>query len=114
MANVFPEIQKQKIVSFWYIIAGYLMDTPKKQKFEVKQYFDFTIGRQRKDIFVDDKLFEYEVDPDSLRKAKQMGPYYFIAAQRELQKHFLDSLSDFMGRKVTQTEVMEATKNGWI
>lgn len=85
-----------------------------KKKFVVKECWDFLSAKQRKDIFVDDKLFEYEVDVNSLIQAKEMGPQYFIAAQRDIQKHFLESLSDFMGRGITQEDVKEAIKTGWI
>ena len=94
---------------------GHVMkEEPKKQKFEVKQYFDDLSGNLRKDVFVDEKLFEYEIDRNSLAKAKQMGPQFYIAAQKDIQKHFLDSLSDFLGRKITSQEVQEAIKTGWI
>ena len=84
------------------------------QKFEIKEYFDVITGKFRKDIFVDQKLFEYEVDRNSLEEAKKMGGYYYIAAQRDIQKHFLDSFSDFMGRPITQDDIKNATKTGLI
>lgn len=86
----------------------------KKQRFVVKQHFDVSSGMMKKDVFVDEKLFEYEIDKNSLMKAKEMGPQYYIAAQRDIQKHFLDSLSDFLGRTITNQEVQKAVETGWI
>jgi len=39
---------------------------------------------------------------------------YKKAVQADIVKHFVDSVSDFLGRKVTMKEVNEATKRGWI
>jgi hypothetical protein len=90
------------------------MSETKKKKFEVKQHIELMSGRIRKDIFIDDELFEYEVDPEALSRAKKMGPQYMEAVKTELQKHFLMSLSDFLGREVTELDVLEATRTGLI
>ena len=93
-------------------------DTPtperKKQRFVVKPHFDPSSGVHRQDLFIDDKLFPYEIDQASLMRAKQMGPSYFAIAQKEIMTHFVESLGDFLGRKVTMDEVQKATKEGWI
>jgi ornithine carbamoyltransferase len=86
----------------------------KKKRFVVKQHFDESAGIHRKDVFIDDQLFEYEIDQESLRKAKEMGPKFYLMACQDIQTHFLQCLSEFMGREVTQEEVMTATRTGWI
>jgi len=55
-----------------------MSDTPKKQRFVVKTHFDPKIGIHHKDIFIDDKLFPYEIDQASLMEAKKMGPAVFM------------------------------------
>ena len=85
-----------------------------KQKFEVRSHFDRNEGIHRRDVFVDSKLFEYEIDQESLQKAKEMGGSYYAAAQRDIQKHFLISLSDFLGREITSVELLQAIQTGWI
>lgn len=92
-------------------------ETPKPEgakRFEVKHHLDRMTGKYKKDIFIDDELFEYEIDPESVKKAKELGPMHMKQVAIELQKHFLSSLSDFLGREVTSLDVMEATKTGWI
>lgn len=86
----------------------------KKQRFVVKPHFDPSSGVHRQDLFIDDKLFPYEIDQASLMRAKEMGPSYFAIIQKEIMTHFVDSLSNFMGRKVSMEEVVKATKEGWI
>lgn len=85
-----------------------------KKKFEVKTHIDPYTGLLKKDIFIDDKLFEWEADPKSWNMMTQMGPAYVQAAKKEIMKHFLDSLSEEIGRKITAGEFMVATQKGWI
>lgn len=87
---------------------------PPKKRFVVKTHYDPSAGVHRKDVFVDDKLFPYEIDQASLLRAKQMGAQYFAQAQLDIMKHLVESLSDFLGRKVTPESLMEATRTGWI
>lgn len=65
-------------------------------------------------IFIDDELFDWEIDIDSYNKAVKMGPEYVKAAQTSIANHFLDSLSEMVGRKVTTAEVDKAKITGWI
>jgi len=91
-----------------------MSDTPKKQRFVVKTHFDPKIGIHHKDIFIDDKLFPYEIDQASLMEAKKMGPAVFMQVQMDIQTHLLKSLSDFTGREITAQSLMAATRTGWI
>jgi lipoate-protein ligase A len=36
------------------------------------------------------------------------------AVQDDIAKHYVESISDFLGRKITIQEVIEAIKTGWI
>lgn len=84
-----------------------------KVTFKVKQYYDDQM-RFCKGIFVDGKLFDWGIDEKSYEKAMEMGPKFRKAIEADIAKHFLECLSEFMNRKVTQEEVTEATKTGLI
>jgi len=34
--------------------------------------------------------------------------------QKDIEKHFVESVSEVVGRKITPEEIKEATKTGWI
>lgn len=87
--------------------------TPNLIPFVTREFLDEE-GRLAKGIFIDGKHFDWGIDEDSFKNAMEMGPKYFTTFQREIEKHFVESLSEFMGRRVTTTEVNEATKSGWI
>ncbi len=85
--------------------------TPKK-RFQVMQHI--VNGGMRKDIFIDGELLDWSVDTESLREAMKMGPKFFRSVQQDIEKHFVESVSDFVGKKLTPTDIKEAIKTGWI
>lgn len=91
---------------------GHSFMESKKKRLVVKENRD-TFPPKRA-IFIDDELFDWEIDSDSLEKARKMGPQIYAAAVQDIQKHFMDSLSDFMGREITVQEFSEATRTGWL
>ena len=95
-------------------ISSELRQPEGKKRFIVKVHFDESAGIYRRDVFIDDKLFEYEIDQLSLMQAKNMGPEYLSQTKRSIEEHFIDSLSDFLGRKVTAKELIVAIQSGWI
>ena len=82
-------------------------------KFEIKSFYDQD-GFTNKGIFIDGNHFDWGVDEDGFREAMSMGPQFVQTFEREIHQHFLDSLSEFMNRKVTTQEVNLAQKTGWI
>lgn len=82
-------------------------------KFEVKMRKDPTLGIQ-KAVFIGGEMLDWSVDIQSLMEARAMGPKFFRAAQRDIEKHYVDSVSEFIGRKVTATDIKKAIKTGWI
>ena len=84
----------------------------RKRKFEVK--INRNYNPPKRGIFIDGKLFDWEVDQESLQKAREMGPKFYVMAQLDIEKHFLESLSEFLGREITQAEVTQATQTGFI
>lgn len=83
-----------------------------KKRFEVKMRTKN--GTIEKAIFIDGELLDWSIDISSLMECKKMGPEYFRAAQRDIEKHFINSVSEVVGRKITVDQIKEATKNGWI
>lgn len=89
-----------------------MTDEPKK-KFEVKMRSDGSGGIE-KAIFIDNELLDWKIDMNSYLDAMKMGPQYQREIQRSIEEHFVDSISDFLGRKVTMLEIKEAIKTGLI
>lgn len=83
-----------------------------KKKFEVKMHIEN--GILRRDIFIEDELFDYEVDKVSLAYAKSIGGEYLMKVQKDIEKHFLECLSEVVGRTVTANEVKKASVVGYI
>jgi hypothetical protein len=87
-------------------------ETPKK-KFEVRfeQHPDGSIEKQ---IYIDGELFDYSIDISSFQEAVRMGPAFAKAAKEDIARHFVQCLSEFLGRHVTVEEIIQAQKTGWI
>lgn len=86
----------------------------RRKRFEVKTHIDPFTGNICKDVFVDDKLFEWELDQNSFEKVCKMGAGFAQAAQIDVLRHFCESMSEFLGRKVAPGEIIMAFKTGWI
>lgn len=84
------------------------------KKFEVKQYIADSSGNFANGIFVDGELFDWSVDEESVAWAQKQGPEYFAAAQKDIVKHFFESLSEMVGRQITHKQFEIAKKTGWI
>ena len=84
-----------------------------KKKFELRLSQDEN-GFYEKNIYIDGELFDWQVDQESFDWAVKQGGAILAAAQKDIAKHFLDSLSEMVGRKLTIQEFAVATKTGWI
>lgn len=84
-----------------------------KVRFEVKMRNDPRMGIQ-KAVFIDGEKLDWEVDAQSLAEAMRMGPKFFRAVQRDIERHYVESVSEFIGRKVTAKDIKEAIKTGWL
>ena len=71
-------------------------------------------GNIEKAIFIDGEFLDWSVDVSSLAEAMQMGPMFFRAVQKDIEKHFTESVSEVLGRRVTTEDIKLATKTGWI
>lgn len=84
-----------------------------KKRFEVKMRSDGSGGIE-KAIFIDDEMLDWQIDTNSFVDAMKMGPQFVRSVQRSIEEHFIDSVSDFLGRKVTMIEIKSAIETGWI
>jgi hypothetical protein len=84
-----------------------------KKRFEVKMR-PGNNGKVEKAIFIEDELLDWSIDMSSYMEAMKMGPMYRREIQKSIEEHFIDSVSDFLGRKVTMIEIKTAIKTGWI
>jgi len=82
-------------------------------RFEVKMRNDPSMGIQ-KAVFIDGEKLDWEVDAQSLMEAMRMGPKFFKVVQRDIERHYVESVSEFIGRQVTATDIKKAIKTGWI
>ena len=83
------------------------------KKFEVRRRF-MPNGTWNRAIFIDGEKFDWSVDQQSLIQAAQMGHEYLKAARTDIQKHFLECLSEFLHRNVTAEEFAQTQKTGWV
>jgi hypothetical protein len=85
----------------------------RKKSFEVKMRKGKN-GTIEKAIFIDDELLDWSIDMSAYIDARKMGSKYQKALQVSIEDHFIDAVSDTLGRKVTINEIKEAIKTGWI
>ena len=71
-------------------------------------------GKLEKCILIDGELLDWSIDLSSFLDATKMGPMFRKEIQRSIVEHFVDSVSDFLSRKVTIDEIQKAIKTGWI
>ena len=71
-------------------------------------------GGLEKAIFIDGEFLDWSVDMNSLADAMAMGPQFFRAAQQDIEKHFTESVSEVLGRRVSSEDIKTAIQTGWI
>jgi hypothetical protein len=71
-------------------------------------------GTIEKAVFIDGKKLDWSLDMSSLMEAKQMGPKFFREMQKDIIRHYTESVSDFMGRRFTIEEIQSAIQSGWL
>lgn len=87
-----------------------------KKKFEVKMRM---LGPTPQDgvekaVFVDDKQLDFKIDVLRFLEAKQKGVNFLIQEQKKIEKQFVKSVSEAIGRRVTVEEIKKAIIEGWI
>lgn len=71
-------------------------------------------GTIEKALFIGGEQLDWSVDVSSMMDAARMGPHFFKVVQKDIEKHFVESVSEFIGRKITPNEIKQAIKTGWI
>ena len=87
-------------------------DGTPKVRFEVKMRGNK--GNVEKAIFIDGELLDWSIDVSSLMEAQRMGPQFFRAAQKDIERHFIESVSEVIGQQLTATDIQRAIATGWI
>lgn len=67
-----------------------------------------------KAVFVDGKKLDFSIDVVRFLEARSKGPKYLIEEQKRIEREFIKSVSEAVGRKVTTEEIKRATVEGWI
>lgn len=85
-------------------------------KFEVKMKM---LGKSPEDgvekaVFIDNKKLDFKIDITRFLEAKSKGINFLIQEQQKIEKEFIKSVSEAIGRKVTTEEIKKATITGWI
>lgn len=88
-----------------------------KRKFEVKMR---PLGPNpqedgvEKSVFIDGQKLDFKIDVLRFLEAKQKGMSFLIEEQKKIEKQFVKSVSDALGRAVTTPEIKRAILEGWI
>jgi len=84
-----------------------------KKKFQV-MFREHHNGYKEKAIFINDEKLDYTIDISAYLEACKMGITMKLAVQQDIEKHFTESVSEVLGRRVTLDEIKVAIKTGWI
>lgn len=86
------------------------------KKIEIKDFHDLETGKHLRVLFVDDNVFDWNIDLAEIEKARQACKD--MAARRaihaNIQDHFLRCFEVFMGKQYTLREINEAIERGSI
>lgn len=88
-----------------------------KHKFQVMMRFlgdDPLRDGVEKAVFIDDKKLDFSIDVLRFLEEKSRGSDHLICEQKRIEKQFVKSVSEAVGRKVTVEEIKRATAEGWI
>jgi hypothetical protein len=66
-------------------------------------------------IFVDNNLFDWEIDPKAISEINNISDFLEIENIHEsIRNFFIESLSCFLQKQITLKEVIESLKLGYI
>ena len=87
-----------------------------KVSFQIKPHTDEELGSYNA-IYIDDKLFDWGLDEESLHKASKFTEKEDVlkkAIHGDIRKYFLDCVEQYIGRRPTIKEVNTAIEAGYI
>jgi len=85
-------------------------------KIEIKNHTNEE-GQSYNAIFVEDHLFDWWLDEDNLTVARQLckkEPLMKKSVMGDIQSHFVQCFSEFIGREITLKEINQALNLGEI
>lgn len=86
-------------------------------KIYIKKHFDNELNRDINAIFVDDLAFDWGIDENSLYDARnfiQNNQNMEKAVYGDIENHFIECFSEFLGRKINIQELVNAIETGII
>lgn len=71
-------------------------------------------GGLKNAVYIDGEYLDWSIDLNDLMEARKMGPIYYEMAKKDIVRHYCESVSEFIGRRVSIQEIENARKTGWI
>ena len=71
-------------------------------------------GKIEKVVIIDNIEVDWSVDMNVLFDAARMGPHMLRAVQQDIARHYIQCISEVVGRKVSAQDIQKATDTGWI
>ncbi len=87
-----------------------------KIKIEIRDHSDQDLGKY-KAIFADGNLFDWGMPKSDLKQAAKFAgsdPFLKKSIHGDIQRNFLESFSEFLGKEIYIAEVNEAIEKGYI
>lgn len=84
-----------------------------KKRFEMRMHPGKN-GSVKQGVFIDGELLDWSVEVADIFEARKMGPKFMQSVKMDIVRHFLQSVSEFLNRKVSVEELNEAKNNGYI
>lgn len=88
-----------------------------KRTLTIKQISRPETNEKYNALFIDGQIFDWYIDSESLaeaRKFAQNDPVIKRSIYADIQSHFMQSFCDFIGKKVTLSELNESLITGRI
>ena len=66
-------------------------------------------------LFINDELFDWELDEDSIQKVNEIeDEEELIKIHENIKSYFLSCVEEYTQKKITIKELIEGIKNGYI
>lgn len=87
------------------------------KKLEIIDVFNEEFKKTIKAIVIDGELFDWGIDINSFNQMRQMIQKHKEMAETvsmSIINHFIECFSDYIGKKITLEEIIDAIKSGYI
>jgi hypothetical protein len=65
-------------------------------------------------VYIDGEYLDWSFDVKDFMEARKRGGAVFAAVKKDIIRHYCESVSEFIGRRVTPQDIDNARKTGWI